>query len=441
MKVLISHGHFYTFRSHGFLLSRSLSKQFSVHLAVPREFQSINEFKDLCSIIKPQKIFYIDNTVYFKKNLRGFRSKVKNFLYDLSPIINFRLVNSVRGIFKKEIYDVVIMHDYIERENIYISHFAKKKNENCKIIICQGSQPSNEKIIEGFKIIKKENAIKISGNLPLIREITLLCLYTLRYFESYFRNIIYPIIFLKKVRPYLGLSAFNNVDIVPKIFFFDYFLVHQPLEKDFYNALFQEKTKVKIILNAIQQERETAKKVFTGIGKDIILCTFSLTGLISKKQNDDLEKWKLILDALHNKFPEKKIYIKLHPSSNKKFIKKVKKFFNENDRELIKIITGTETSAESLVVSASIIIGDASSILIWASYFGNRIVASIDLNNYPNSGDMKRYKDILVSDDPIELTNLIINEYKNGPKSQSNNNNINLINNFLLNIRSKSRLK
>ena len=83
----------------------------------------------------------------------------------------------------------------------------------------------------------------------------------------------------------------------------------------------------------------------------------------------------------------------------------------------LKIITGTEISAESLVVSARIIIGDASSILIWASYFGNRVVGSIDLKNYPNSGDMKRYKDILVSDDPIELTNLIINEYQNGPRN------------------------
>ena len=163
-----------------------------------------------------------------------------------------------------------------------------------------------KKLFRGFKILKKENAKKISGNIPLIRETVLLCLYTLRYFESFLRNIIYPAIFLKKFRPYLGLSAFNNVDIVPKILFFDYFLVHQPLEKDFYNSLFQEKTKVKIILNAIQQERETAKKVFCGIDEDIILCTFSLTGLISEKQNNDLEKWKLILDALHNKFPEKK---------------------------------------------------------------------------------------------------------------------------------------
>ena len=132
MKVLLSHGHFYTFRSHGFLLSRSLSKQFCVHLVVPREFQYINEFKNFCSIIKPQKIFYLDNTVYFKKNLRGLFSKAINFISDISPKSNFRLVNSVRGIFKKEIYDFVIMHDYIERENIYISHFAKRKMINVR---------------------------------------------------------------------------------------------------------------------------------------------------------------------------------------------------------------------------------------------------------------------------------------------------------------------
>ena len=88
-----------------------------------------------------------------------------------------------------------------------------------------------------------------------------------------------------------------------------YFLIifsPSAFRKRFLQFFISRKTKVKIILNAIRQERETAKKVFCGIDEDIILCTFSLTGLISEKQKL-IWKNETILDALHNKFPKKSI--------------------------------------------------------------------------------------------------------------------------------------
>ena len=107
---------------------------------------------------------------------------------------------------------------------------------------------------------------------------------------------------------------------------------------------------------------------------------------------------EIILDALHNtlkKFISNYTHHLIGDLSKRLKIFLIKK-------ESLKLLLELRSGEESLVVS-ELLLKDASSILIWASYLETESLLH-RFNNYPNSGDMKRYKDILVSDDPIELT-------------------------------------
>ena len=155
--ILVSQGHYYLFRATGIYYINQLSDIFEIDLIVPKEYQDIPEFYESLKFIKIRKVYYLEDTIYFKKS-DTLKSKVLTYLSAFNIRAHLRLKRTSLEIMKNN-YAAYFSHDYIETEHIYLFHMFSRYIEGKPIINLISSQPSNENIIPGFKQIKNENEI------------------------------------------------------------------------------------------------------------------------------------------------------------------------------------------------------------------------------------------------------------------------------------------
>ena len=110
--VLVSQGHYYLFRSTGIYYINQLSETFEIDLIVPKEYQDIPEFYECLKFVKIKKIYYLEDTIYFKKS-NTFISKALTYLSLFNIKAHLRLKKISFEILKKN-YAAYFSHDYIE---------------------------------------------------------------------------------------------------------------------------------------------------------------------------------------------------------------------------------------------------------------------------------------------------------------------------------------
>ena len=104
------------------------------------------------------------------------------------------------------------------------------------------------------------------------------------------------------------------------------------------------------------------------------------------------ERWFEAIKTLLMKLPAYKVKLKLHPAS------KTDELWRQIVAQLqIKLgsrleVIQTNVSAEFLVVQSKVIVGDVTSVLWWASLYGNKIVISFDIFGYIGGDEMHRYE-------------------------------------------------
>jgi len=415
--VLVSQGHYYLFRATGIYYINQLSETFEIDLIVPKEYQDIPEFYECLKFVKIRKVYYLDDTIYFKKS-DTFISKVLTYLSFFNVKAHLRLKKISLEILKNN-YAAYFSHDYIETEHIYLFHMFRRFNEGKPIISLISSQPSNENIIPGFKQIKNKNAKRISFGIPIIHQISLLILYFLRYLQSFFQNIFYPMLVGQIFPPYLSFSAFNNIDIVPRKGFFDLQIVYEEIEAGFYEDLFKERVKVEKVNHPINCNQSQLMSDLYGeknTKEKNISIFFSTLGIIPEHLDSEVSTWMKLINQLLLLEENIKISVKFHPRMDSNTINYTSMKILELFKKKITIFTGSSTTAEELIFNSQIIIGDVSSTLIWAQYFHDKKVFSLALPGFINNTDMRRYPKIHVTSDFNEIVRTIkdTNRYNSG---------------------------
>jgi hypothetical protein len=395
--IIVSQGHYYLFRSTGIFYINQLSEKYLIDLVVPREFLQIQGFFDTLKLVNIRKIYYLDETVYFKKNQTSF-DKIRNYLSHFNIFSHFKIKRVCQKIFNDSFYEAYFSHDYIECEHIYLFKYFRDNNPGKPIISITSSQPSNENIIPGFKVIKSNNARAISRGIPILHEIVLGVFYLMRYFQSLFQNIILPFFVSGIFRPYLLLSAFNNIDIVPRKDFFDYMIVYEKIEKEFYDSLFNGVICVERVCHPLNGQRNLLSQLYgRGSGKNISIF-FSVLGLTPGQFKQELDAWTSLIFELLAMDTDYVVSVKFHPRTNHQTIEKTSVAFQRKFGDSIAIYTGTDITAEELIYSSKIVIGDVSSTLIWAQYFDDKKVFSLVNSSYSNYQDMARYPRIILTE-------------------------------------------
>lgn len=384
--IVITQGHLYLFWATGVYYIREMVEKYNVILVVPDEYKEDPKFADICNKIGVLEIYYFSDSEYFSKYKNNKHFKINNITR------HFQYSKLAKKIIKKYKPTCLLQHDYIGIENMYFFHWAKKLAPSCKRLVILSSQPSNEKTLIGFAEFKRYNAQALAKKTGVPAKILLPLQYSFRFIQSLFRNKIIPTLALMEL-PYFPLSAFNNIDIVPKKELFHCFLLYEAIEKKFYDSLFENKYEVKIIQSPIVDSYGLNKTLYNvAVGKNIIIF-FSLTGLKGVQEDtEDIKRWNEAILLLKEKFPQYKIMVKFHPNCSKNKSEWMKDEITKTC-DTIEFVE-PQKSASELILMSEIVIGDASSTLIWANYIGDKAVISIDMGNSINSGDMKRYNGI-----------------------------------------------
>ena len=403
--AIIVQGHMYLFWANGIYYIREMAEKYNIVLVVPEEYKSDEQFSSFCEELSILEVFYFTESEYFAKYKKNRHFRFKNLTR------HFDYSNLAQQVLEKYNPRLLMQHDYIGIENMYFFHWASALIPMCKKIVILSSQPSNEKTLAGVAEFKRFNAQRTQDKIGLPAPISLAAQYIFRYTQSLFRNVLMPMLILKAI-PYYPLSAVNNIDIIPRRNLFDYFLLYENLEKKFYENLFQSSCKVQIIENAIKDNYNLNDMLYDVVVSKKIAIFFSLTGLKGTNIDEDaLTRWSNTFTRLNAKFPKYEIVLKFHPSFSSALRTAMKAFIHKRCPYMQFI--EDQTSAAELILQSKIVIGDASSTLIWANYLSTKVVVSFNQTNMINSGDMNRYEGIYCIEDDSKVADIAFEALEN----------------------------
>ena len=102
-------------------------------------------------------------------------------------------------------------------------------------------------------------------------------------------------------------------------------------------------------------------------------------------------KWMDAIHFLFCRYPDHQFVIKLHPSTDSdvvwtKILAKLKCGFDKL------IVVDPQVSAEYLVATSTVVVGDVTTVQWWAALHGEKTVISFDIFGYPSGDEMRYYQ-------------------------------------------------
>lgn len=405
--VILVQGHLYTFFSSGVYLCQELLALYNVVLVAPKNFEGNKQFQEISDIMSFKDVIYFPSNVYVS-------TEQKDRFYGLNIIkqlmvhfeyseMSYRLISKFEPI-------AVIQHDYIHAENMYFFHWANYLQPNTKKITVLSTAPSNKRTLFGFQEARRYRTLKLVRRNKILGSIVFWLANSYKLLESLIRNILVPMLVLKRT-PYFGLSRFDNIDIKPTKLQFDYFMVFEDAEVNFYGQLFDDPARVKKILSPIANAAVLKSQLApVKTDKKGIVIFFSLTGAFGFDSNL-LDRWCAFVSILSKKYADSEVILKLHPGTSVELSTEIEAYIRLRCK-WVDIIASKEDvrSSELLILNSWLVIGDSSSVLPWATYCGEKTVLSMDVGNSVNSNDMECYSGITMfsrDDDFVRVVNNI----------------------------------
>lgn len=391
--VIVVQGHKYTFFSNGLYLCSELMQTFNVVLVVPDSYKKDRRFSDICKLMRFREVVYFPSNTYVPLG-------EKRASYGINIIKQYfdqRLYSKIgKALILKYNPVALLQHDYIHIENMYFFFWARRLLNRCKNIVVLSTAPSNERTLNGFSKMRMDRSLRIAHGNKWLGKIVFWMVSLLKYIESYIRNIFLPVIVLRQMSGY-GPSSFDNIDLKPRKIPFHHFMVFEASEEKFYTSLFGSRERVARICSPISTGMGLNNRLFDIKSNKGIAILFGLTGSVSGFDGELLSRWCELVNTLSKKYGGTAITIKVHPNLSHTMSDEFGKFFKSRCSN-VHFVGSRENgvSTEELILNSWMVIGDSSSVLPWANYVGGKVVLSMDIEKYPNSGDMRVYSGISV---------------------------------------------
>jgi len=385
--IIIAHGHLYLFWTTGVYYTNELANKYNVVLVVPEEYRDDPRFTDICKKMGIKAIVYFKDSIYFAR--KGYIGQYKTNI--LRRHIHYSTL------FKKTVQKYkpicVVQHDYIGIDNMYLFHWAGKLVKNCKKIVILSSNSSDDNTMSGLSAFRVSNIKKIARKYYLPEKLLSYVVKGYKYAQSYIQNKLVPTILLGE-KPYFPVSIFSNIDIIPKKPLFDYFLVYAECEKKYLESLLNVTGPIQTIQSPVADRYNINDSIYTVKEENIVLFLPSLIALRPlSEEKETISKWIIALNLLRNQFPEYQFIMKFHPGNTSDALEQLKNYLKK--KCIFLSFMESKVRAEELILKSKIIVGDVSTTLWWANLKGNKLVISLDMKDYPTSGIMKRYPNIL----------------------------------------------
>jgi len=301
---------------------------------------------------------------------------------------------------------VMYMHNYCYLQNQYLLSAASKCAPNVLINFYQNGQQLSDSG-EDYDLRHKDSIYKLKNRLPIFFSwvpLAAISFYiktrsNISYLLSYklFAFLVTRDIFKPEINPYTGkFYRYKAKPTYKKLS--QVYLTYSDLEKKISES--HNVDNIRVVHHPVKESWQDVYEYFIGNYKlkNQILILPSRGFLESRAlAQQDLkilvdqvcETWIGIIKFLSIKHGKLPIKIKLHPSDSGQIWNKI----------LIKLsaamqldIIAKHVAAEFLIMESTVIVGDVSSALWWASMLGNKKVYSFDLFGYNFGDEMAMYK-------------------------------------------------
>jgi hypothetical protein len=391
--IIICHGHLYLFWSAGVYYTRELAEIYNIVLYVPEYYRKDDRFIKVCGAMNISEIVYFNN-------------KIGNPLLQQA-----HYCQTARKTVEKYRPVSVVQHDYISHENMYLFHWVKAICPNAGRVVILTSWASGENTKNNLLVFRDMRAREFAKKYFIPKSFLLLAGKIIKNFNSFIVNKLIPGILLRR-RSYYPLSEHSNIDILPLEPLFDYFLVYNEAELKYQCKLFGTTEPFKMVQSPVADRFNMNEIIYNIQERDLVTIFPSLIGIYDfETEKEVLEKWVIGLNEIKAQLPDYQFTMKIHPDYDINYTRKLTGFIGQQCPFMSFVNSGI--NAEELMLESQLIVGDVSSTLWWSNFIETKTVISLDMKNYPGSGDMRRYGGIIYVDDCNKIKNIDLNKLLN----------------------------
>lgn len=378
--VIVSQSHLYLFWSTGVYYVAALCQTYQVVLVVPEYYRQDGTFRQACERLSVKAVVYYP---YCDRSLRLHRRVYK--------IFNDAL----------ELYQpvAVLQHDYIGVENMYLFHLSRKLNPDCGRLTILSSMPSTDNTHAFLDELLSIRIKRYQQQLPLPTGIWRMGIKGAKWMISSIGNCFLPSL-VTNTSPYLPPSTQQNIDIVPRKTLFDHYLVFDENERDylahqFRNHSFTNNHPFMLIRSPLMDSGKVNRRLYPAkaeITPQVAIFPSLIAIRTFEQEQSTLDKWVEALSLIHQQLPDYRMMIKFHPGRRSGLVQQVQKYLL-NRCPFVELV-GVSVSAESLMQTSKVVVGDVSTTLWWANQQPSKVVISLGMASYSVSENMRLYPGI-----------------------------------------------
>lgn len=404
-KLLMMAGPIHLFWTTGSFYLYELSETYCIRLIVSEAYKESSQFHQLCDELSIGVDYLPEGNIFIR---------------------NFNFAVRLRQIVKDFAPDFLLIHNRFYPESLYLLHWCRVLVPNCFRLSYQDGRVAFDWGAD-FRARLACDVGRLSSSFPLLPIWFLEKIKKVHYRMLYWIHIkMLPYIFVGKTfRPLLDVYSGREFKLTASVNFEyekDFMLVYLRSEAEIMEKHYCKG--IVLVTHPISRGmlthplRDTSSLqpaeilVLPSYGIiDSLLCRDDAKHIdVVKKYS---ESWVSALTRILLKFPDRKIGIKLHPSSiEDKVWEKVLCNIKNAIPEIL--VYPSSVVAESLILQSEIVVGDTSTAIWWASLCGDKIAISLDLFDYEGSKEMRNYEGIKYITAVEQIDDLESYQYSNG---------------------------
>lgn len=384
--IIFSISHPYLFWTTGIYYVLELSKRYNIILVADESLKNDEDFVNACKLAKVGEVFYLPSITNPIRRHFVYSKKLKWLSYKHRPFM-------------------VLQHNHMYANNIYLFYWAKKANPECLRGVYLNAQLRKTDADIIFEELRNGYIESFISGFTKIKKFLKYFARSLSWAKKIWDYYILPKIFtgnkflllkyLQKTKILVPPKEYNY----PSVQLVDFYLTYYALEKKICEEQMPE-IKTFQISHPVETCYHECYEILSRLKgyplkeENIVLILpsticFDTSGLSQK----NLSYWTDAIKFLMLKFSGYKFFLKLHPRTQENLISEITNKIRANFPTVG--ILEPQESAEKWILQSSVIVGDVSTTLWWANFFHSKIVISFDMHDFTGSDDMKYYDGIL----------------------------------------------
>jgi len=404
--IILTLGPLHLFWTTGVYYLYELSQKYDVILIAWDSYERDSEFQQVIAKLAVKEIIYIPVGGSLRRN--------------------WFLARAFRDISRRRKISLVLQHNHVYEDNLYLQHFIRLSQPDCKRVTYQNGMAILKYHDEDFETrnIFGVNAIVSKYRLPLfLAKRFHLCRRWLLYLANYR---IFPLLFAGAVfHPEINVYTGERLKLgqKQKAAQCDYRLFYTKEELQVCKSRMDvAANKCILVSHPLETVGEECNLLIYGSNavkeENLILVlpsggaldTMISTRAASKQVVDEVaDKWNQVIANIQKIYPGYRIVWKLHPifASSRVHLDFQNRISQANP---ILEIADPKSNAQKLIIRSKVVISEASTVLWWAVFLPGKKTVSLDIFGYKGGDEMRYHSGVRYCNNLLEFNKILMEQ-------------------------------